>query len=64
MDTNIAFSLQDWILSVFNKEGIAVFAIFSSTFFLLAGCLAYWAFKSGQFDDIEAAKFEMMGTGV
>ena len=60
MDTNLTTTLHDWILATCNKEGIAIFVVSCAGFFLLASCLAYWAWKSGEFTNIEEAKFEMM----
>lgn len=61
MDTNnITVALHEWILQTCNKEGIAIFVVSCIGFFLLASCLAYWAWKTGEFTNIEEAKFEMM----
>ena len=56
----LAFDANDLILSVFNKEGIAIFCIFCILIFAIASIAAYWAYESGQFKDIEGAKFEML----
>lgn len=55
-----AFDFNHLILSVFNKEGIAIFCVFCILIFALASMAALWAFESGEFRDLEAAKFEMM----
>ena len=60
MDTNLTATLHHWILATFNKEGIAIFVASCSGFFLVASCLAFWAWKSGEFTNIEEAKYEMM----
>lgn len=60
MDTNTRSILYEWILRTCNKEGIAIFVVSCAGFFLVASCLAYWAWKSGEFTNIEEAKFEMM----
>jgi nitrogen fixation-related uncharacterized protein len=56
----IAFDFNDLIISIFNKEGIAIFCIFCILIFALASMAALWAFESGQFKDVEGAKFEML----
>ena len=53
---------QHWIIATFNKEGIFIFVVLCLTFFLLASFAAKWAIESGQFENIEEAKFEMMDT--
>jgi len=60
VDTNLSLVLHEWILRTCNKEGIAIFVISCVSFFLLASCLAYWAWQNGEFTNIEEAKFEMM----
>ncbi len=64
VDTNslkaLAFDFQDMMISIFNKEGIAIFCIFCVLIFALASIAATWAIQSGQFKDIEGAKFEML----
>ncbi len=59
MDTRLV-TLHDWILATCNKEGIAIFVVSCAGFFLIACCLAFWAWKSGEFINIEEAKYEMM----
>lgn len=59
VDTNWAFVIQEWILKVFYKEGIAVFAVFCIMTFTMASMLAYWAMRTGQFKDIESVKYEI-----
>ena len=56
----LAFNLSDMTVSVFNKEGIAVFCLFCIMIFAIASMAAMWAYDSGQFSDIEGAKFEML----
>lgn len=56
----VAFDLNDLVIAIFNKEGIAIFCIFCILIFALASIAAFWAFESGQFRDIEGAKFEML----
>ena len=56
----VAFDLNDLIIAIFNKEGIAIFCIFCILIFALASMAALWAFENGQFTDIEGAKFEML----
>ncbi len=60
MDTNLTAALHEWILATFNKEGIAIFVVSCMGFFLVAACLAFWAWQSGEFTNIEEAKYEMM----
>lgn len=64
MDTNFFVELNHLMLSVFNKEAIAIFVVFCVMIFGLASIAAYWAIQSGQFKDIESAKFEMMEEAV
>ena len=52
--------VHDLIIRFFNKEGIAIFVILCLMFFIVAGFAFGWAFKSGQFSNIEDAKFEML----
>jgi nitrogen fixation-related uncharacterized protein len=56
----LAFDFNDMIISVFNKEGILIFCAFCVMIFAIASIAAMWAFESGQFKDIEGAKFEML----
>jgi nitrogen fixation-related uncharacterized protein len=56
----LAFDFSDLIIAVFNKEGIAIFCIFCVLIFAMASMAALWAFESGQFKDVEGAKFEML----
>lgn len=60
MDTNLFLSLQDWVLATFNKEAIAIFAILCVSFFGMACYVAFYAWKNGEFSDMEAAKYEAM----
>ncbi|MCE2928633.1 MAG: hypothetical protein LW817_03265 [Candidatus Caenarcaniphilales bacterium] len=53
-------ALQQMILSIFNKEAIAIFVIFCGMAFAIASIAAVWAFANGEFQDIEFAKFEML----
>lgn len=57
---DLAFGFNAFILSVFNKEGIAIFCFFCVMIFAMASMAAIWAMQSGQFKDVEAAKFEML----
>tara|TARA_B100001989_G_C24468387_1_gene427909 strand:+ start:590 stop:784 length:195 start_codon:yes stop_codon:yes gene_type:complete len=56
----LAFNFSDFLISVFNKEAIAVFCIFCVLIFAIAAMAALWAFDNGEFRDIEGAKFEML----
>lgn len=56
----LAFDFSDLIIALFNKEGIAIFCIFCVMIFAMASIAALWAFESGQFKDVEGAKFEML----
>ena len=56
----LAFDFSDLLVNVFNKEGIAIFCIFCVMFFAIASMAALWAFRNGDFQDIEGAKFEML----
>lgn len=60
MGTNLPATLHDWILATCNKEGIAIFVVSCLGFFLIASCVALWAWKNGEFINIEEAKYEMM----
>ena len=55
-----AFELNSLILAIFTKEAILIFSIFCLMLFALAAMAAYWAFKSGEFSDMESSKFEML----
>lgn len=57
---SVAFDFSDLIISVFNKEGIAIFCIFCILIFAIASAAAFWAYENGEFKDIEGAKFEML----
>ncbi len=54
------YSLHEWVLMTFNKEGIAMFSLLCLSFFVMASVFAKWAFDHGQFTNVEEAKFEMM----
>lgn len=56
----VAFDFSDLIITVFNKEGIAIFCIFCVCAFAMATMAALWGFESGQFKDVEGSKFEML----
>lgn len=60
MDTSIVLSFHDWVMATFNKEAIAIFAILCVSFFAMATYIAYLAWKSGEFSDMESAKHEVM----
>lgn len=60
MDTSLFLSLQDWLLATFNKEAIAIFAVLCLSFFVMASYVTFVAWKSGEFSDLEAAKYEAM----
>lgn len=51
---------HEWISDVFHKEGIAIFAVITIAFFMFALFAAVWAVKSGQFDDMELSKLEIL----
>lgn len=51
---------SEWLVAAFNKEAIAIFVIMVVSFFMLAAVFAYWAIQSGEFNNVEEAKFEMM----
>ncbi len=52
--------LHQWVLSTFNKEGLAAFAMCSVFFFITSSIFAKWAFDQGQFSKLEESKFEML----
>lgn len=56
--------LNDLILAVFNKEAILIFSVSCLMFFALASIAAYWAYKNGEFSDMESSKFEMLGDAI
>jgi hypothetical protein len=58
--TNLLINFQNWIIHTFNKEGIAVFCLMCIAFFAFSAILATWAITSGQFKNVEEAKFEML----
>ena len=60
VDTNLLLEFREWILATFNKEAIAIFCLLCVSFFGIASIFAYWGFKTGQFQDSESAKLEMM----
>ena len=65
MDINqFVYELSDLIIAIFNKEAILIFSIFCIMMFALAAMAAYWAFKSGEFRDMESSKFEMLEEGI
>ncbi len=43
-----------------NQPGLGMFIWMCLVFFVFAGIIFFWAFKSGQMDDIESIKFEML----
>jgi nitrogen fixation-related uncharacterized protein len=51
---------NDWILLAFNKEALFIFSIYCALVFILALFVFTWAWKDGQFRDIEGPKLEMM----
>jgi len=56
----LAFKSHALILQIFYKEAVLVFVVFCLMFFALACYMAIWAFRQGEFRDLEAAKFEML----
>lgn len=55
----MAFVASSYIEATFNKEGIAIFVIFSSMLFFLACCAAWNAWQSGHFQGVEGCKYDM-----
>lgn len=53
---------------ILNQVGLSpgVYVAFAicGIFFVAAIAAMWWAFKSGEFDDIESSKFEMLDDGV
>lgn len=43
-----------------DKPGLGMFMWMCLVFFIFAGIIFVWALKSGQMDDIEDVKFEML----
>ncbi|MDD9899066.1 MAG: hypothetical protein OXU45_08735 [Candidatus Melainabacteria bacterium] len=60
MDTNFITLFSEWFQATFHKEAIAIFAVQCLVFFVMAGYMAYLAWKNGEFSDLEAAKYEAM----
>ncbi len=59
-DIKLHEELYLWLISTFNKEGIFLFCVTCVMFFAIASVIAIWAKDSGEFDNQEEAKFEMM----
>lgn len=59
----IAHMIEDWIIAVFNKEGLAIFVLFCIMIFVLASMTAFWAIRNGEFTDMESSKFDPFEEG-
>lgn len=53
MLTNLLIQSHEWILALFNKEGIFIQCLLALSFFVSSAVLIIWAVKNGQFADIE-----------
>ncbi|MBT6843957.1 MAG: hypothetical protein HOA17_09245 [Candidatus Melainabacteria bacterium] len=60
MDISLFHDLEAWILSVFNKEAIAIFAVLCVAFFGTATYVAIYAWRSGEFRDMESVKYDVL----
>lgn len=53
-------SIQQIVSDLINKPGLGMFAWMCIVFFVIGFLVFLWALKSGQMDNIEDTKFDML----
>ena len=60
---DVACNVSTIINDLISEPGLGMFAWMCLVFFAFAGVIFMWALKSGQMDNIEEVKFEMLEDG-